>query len=72
VRGVEVIDRIVADQDREANLELLQELCDTMVNGSLCAMGGLTPFPVRSALKYFPSDFLRRSNAAGKVAGVKR
>lgn len=72
VRGVEVIDRIVADEDREANLELLQELCDTMVNGSLCAMGGLTPFPVRSALKYFPSDFLRGNTAARNVAGAKR
>jgi formate dehydrogenase iron-sulfur subunit len=36
---------------------LLSELCDTMVDGSLCAMGGLTPYPVRSALKYFPEDF---------------
>ena len=57
VRGVEVIDRIRNDQDREANLVLLSELCDTMVDGSLCAMGGLTPYPVRSALKYFPEDF---------------
>jgi formate dehydrogenase iron-sulfur subunit len=72
VRGVEVIDRILADDDREANLALLHELCDTMVNGSLCAMGGMTPFPVRSALKYFPSDFLRRRDAASKVAGAKR
>ena len=57
VRGVEVIDRIVADENREANLELLDELCDTMIDGSLCAMGGMTPFPVRSAVKYFPEDF---------------
>ncbi len=57
VRGTEVIDRIVANENRDANLELLGELCDTMVDGSLCAMGGLTPFPVRSALKYFPEDF---------------
>jgi formate dehydrogenase iron-sulfur subunit len=57
VRGVEVIDRIVADEDREENIRLLGELCDTMVDGSLCAMGGMTPFPVRSALKYFPEDF---------------
>lgn len=57
VRGVEVIDRIVANENRDANLELLAELCDTMVDGSLCAMGGLTPFPVRSAVKYFPKDF---------------
>ena len=57
VRGVEVIDRVVANENREANLELLGELCDTMVDGSLCAMGGMTPFPVRSAVKYFPEDF---------------
>jgi formate dehydrogenase iron-sulfur subunit len=57
VRGVEVIDRIVAGDERDANLQLLGDLCDTMVDGSLCAMGGLTPYPVRSALKYFPEDF---------------
>lgn len=57
VRGVEVIDKIVANDRREANLALLGELCDTMVDGSLCAMGGLTPYPVRSALKYFAEDF---------------
>jgi len=59
VRGVEVIDRIVANEDREDNLNLLNELCDTMIDGSLCAMGGMTPFPVRSAVKYFPEDFKR-------------
>lgn len=59
VRGVEVIDRILANEDREENLNLLSELCDTMVDGSLCAMGGMTPFPVRSAVKYFPEDFKR-------------
>ncbi len=57
VRGVEVIERIVANEDRDANISLLNDLCDTMVDGSLCAMGGMTPFPVRSALKYFPEDF---------------
>ncbi|NOX68517.1 MAG: NADH-quinone oxidoreductase subunit NuoF [Gammaproteobacteria bacterium] len=57
VRGVEVIDRIVANENREENLKLLHDLCTTMIDGSLCAMGGLTPLPVRSALKYFPEDF---------------
>ena len=57
VRGVEVIDRIIANEDREKNIHLLNELCDTMIDGSLCAMGGMTPFPVRSALKYFQEDF---------------
>lgn len=57
VRGVEVIDRIAAGQSREENVELLESLCDTMKYGSLCAMGGMTPFPVESALKHFPQDF---------------
>ncbi|MBT5388901.1 MAG: formate dehydrogenase [Porticoccaceae bacterium] len=57
VRGVEVIDRIVANEDRDNNLILLHDLCDTMEMGSLCAMGGMTPFPVRSALAHFSSDF---------------
>ena len=57
VRGTEVIDRILSDQDRALNLQLLDELCDTMEHGSLCAMGGLTPVPVRSALRHFPEDF---------------
>ena len=71
VRGVEVIDRIIAGENRAANLSLLQELCDTMVDGSLCAMGGMTPFPVQSALKHFPMDFeqsslVQRSTGASK------
>ena len=56
-RGVEVIARIRQGDNRDANVELLKSLCDTMLNGSLCAMGGMTPFPVLSALKYFPADF---------------
>jgi len=56
-RGIEVIDRIIAGKDREANTELLKDLCDTMLNGSLCGLGGMTPFPVTSALKHFPADF---------------
>jgi len=57
VRGVEVIDRIVAGIDREDNMSLLEDLCETMADASLCAMGGLTPSPVRSALEHFPEDF---------------
>ena len=56
-RGVEVIDRIVAGEEQDKNLELLEDLCEVMTDGSLCAMGGLTPLPVRSALKLFPADF---------------
>ncbi len=56
-RGVEVIDKIISNNNREENIELLNDLCETMIEGSLCAMGGLTPFPVKSALEYFPEDF---------------
>jgi len=49
-RGVELIDKIAAGIDREANLELLDDLCEVMADASLCAMGGFTPLPVRSAL----------------------
>ncbi len=56
-RGVEVIDKIVAGIDRDRNLELLTDLCQTMTDGSLCAMGGLTPMPVMSAVKHFAEDF---------------
>jgi formate dehydrogenase iron-sulfur subunit len=59
VRGVEVIDRIVAGEHVEQNLVLLNDLCEVMTDGSLCAMGGLTPMPVLSALEHFPDDFRR-------------
>ncbi len=57
VRGVEVIDKIRAGEDRDANLALLDDLCELMADGSLCAMGGLTPMPVRSAVEHFGEDF---------------
>ena len=57
VRGVETIDRITAGVDRDKNLILLDDLCDLMTDGSLCAMGGLTPLPVRSAVRHFGEDF---------------
>ena len=56
-RGVEVIDKIIQDRNRTANLHLLRDLCDVMLNGSLCGLGGLIPNPVLSALKHFPKDF---------------
>ncbi|MDZ4255506.1 MAG: NADH-quinone oxidoreductase subunit NuoF [Sulfuritalea sp.] len=56
-RGVEVIDRILTGRERAKNTALLHDLCDTMVSGSLCAMGGMTPYPVLSALNHFPEDF---------------
>jgi formate dehydrogenase iron-sulfur subunit len=56
-RGVEVVDRIIAGQAVEANLTLLRDLCETLKFGSLCALGGFTPYPVMSALTHFPEDF---------------
>jgi formate dehydrogenase iron-sulfur subunit len=65
-RGVELVDRIIAGRSdaarngaQESDLALLDELCDTMFNGSLCGLGGMTPFPVRSALRHFREDFAR-------------
>ncbi len=63
VRGVEVMDNIIAGKDTEKQIALLRDLCDTMLNGSMCAMGGMTPYPVLSALEHFPDDF--------GVAGVR-
>ena len=63
-RGVEVIDRIVAGTEIGKNLTVLDDLCETMIDGSLCALGGLTPFPVLSAVKHFPEDFDRSSPRA--------
>jgi len=56
-RGVETVDRIVRGEDREKNLVMLEDLCHTMKFGSLCALGGFTPYPVISALHHFPEDF---------------
>lgn len=56
-RGVEVIDKIVRQQNAEEHVVLLKDLCNTMTHGSLCAMGGMTPNPVLSALTLYPEDF---------------
>jgi formate dehydrogenase iron-sulfur subunit len=58
-RGMELIDRLRQTPERDRGLELLEELCDTMVHGSLCGLGGMAPYPVQSALKYFRSDFVK-------------
>jgi formate dehydrogenase iron-sulfur subunit len=57
IRGVEVIDRVIEGVERERNLVLLADLCETMLQGSLCGLGGMTPFPVQSILKHFAEDF---------------
>ncbi|MDS9876184.1 formate dehydrogenase iron-sulfur subunit [Pseudomonas protegens] len=59
-RGVEVIDRLLAAPDqgrRDEQALILKDLCDTLQYGSLCALGGMTSYPVASALKHFPADF---------------
>ncbi|GAB7550311.1 formate dehydrogenase beta subunit [Cupriavidus sp. 8B] len=56
-RGVEVIDKIIAGDQPVKHVKLVRDLCDTMLGGSLCAMGGMTPYPVLSALDEFPEDF---------------
>jgi formate dehydrogenase iron-sulfur subunit len=56
-RGVETIDKIRSGQAPAANLALIEELCETLKFGSLCALGGFTPYPVMSALTHFPEDF---------------
>jgi formate dehydrogenase iron-sulfur subunit len=56
-RGVETMDRIIRGEDRTGNLAALEDLCHTMKFGSLCALGGFTPYPVMSALTHFPEDF---------------
>jgi formate dehydrogenase iron-sulfur subunit len=58
VRGVETVEKIVAGVDRDGNIELLRDLCAVLTDGSLCALGGLTPMPVISALDNFGEDFL--------------
>ncbi len=67
-RGVEVIDRLVAGDDAARQETILRDLCETLTYGSLCALGGLTPLPVISALNHFPEDFVKpiaASSAAG-------
>jgi formate dehydrogenase iron-sulfur subunit len=56
-RGMEVLDRVAAGVEPESNLALVADLCNTMKFGSLCALGGFTPYPVMSALTHFPEDF---------------
>ncbi|HXQ45153.1 MAG TPA: NADH-quinone oxidoreductase subunit NuoF [Caulobacteraceae bacterium] len=66
VRGVEVMDRIIAGENVEANLTLIEDLCHTLKLGSLCALGGFTPYPVMSSLTHFPGDFRARMMPAAE------
>ena len=65
-RGTEVLDEIIKGHELNKNVPLLRDLCNTLLNGSLCALGGMTPYPVLSALNHFPEDFgvNDKSNAA--------
>jgi formate dehydrogenase iron-sulfur subunit len=72
-RGVETIDKIAAPGadagQREQQVHLLRDLCDTMMGGSLCALGGMAPYPVLSALNHFPQDFgIESSQSAAHAA----
>jgi len=67
-RGVEVMDKIIAGTDHAKNIALVRDLSDTLLNGSLCALGGMTPYPVLSAINHFPEDFgLKNSGLADKA-----
>ncbi|MCI0601276.1 MAG: NADH-quinone oxidoreductase subunit NuoF [Beijerinckiaceae bacterium] len=66
IRGVEVIDRVLAGEKPSENIALLEDLCNTMKFGSLCALGGFVPYPVMSALRYFREDFAPRVRAAAE------
>ncbi len=66
VRGEEVIERIMLGTNVESNITLLEDLCNTMKFGSLCALGGFVPYPVMSALRHYPEDFRPRTAAAAE------
>jgi len=67
VRGAETLARIRRGENVDANLALIEDLCTIMEDGSLCAMGGLTPMPVKSALKHFREDFLAAAGNPEKM-----
>ena len=62
-RGVETMQSIIDGRAVARNVTVLRDLCELMTDGSLCAMGGLTPMPVMSALNHFPEDFDRKAHA---------
>ncbi|HRL27925.1 MAG TPA: NADH-quinone oxidoreductase subunit NuoF [Alcaligenes sp.] len=68
-RGVETIQKIRRREDLDNHVELLRDLCDTLYSGSLCALGGMVPYPVLSALEHFPQDFgLAPKNEPSRLA----
>ncbi len=67
-RGRETMDKVIAGVDRDRNLAVIEDLCNTMKFGSLCALGGFTPYPVMSALTHFPEDFGRPAQRLAEAA----
>jgi formate dehydrogenase iron-sulfur subunit len=67
-RGRETMDKVMAGDNREQNLAVIEDLCNTMKFGSLCALGGFTPYPVMSALTHFPEDFGRPARKLAEAA----
>jgi formate dehydrogenase iron-sulfur subunit len=67
VRGAETVGEIIAGRNVAGNLALVEDLCEVLTDASLCAMGGLTPMPVRSAIRLFREDFTDREEA-GQVS----
>lgn len=65
-RGKETVDKVLRGENVAANIALVEDLCEVMRDGSLCAMGGLTPMPVLSALRLFPEDFDRAPRLAAE------
>jgi formate dehydrogenase iron-sulfur subunit len=63
-RGAETVDKIMRGEKVVQNIDLVKDLCETLRDGSLCALGGLTPMPVMSALEHFPEDFDRKPSRA--------
>ena len=68
MRGVETVDKIVAGDERPKNVALLRDLCEVLTDGSLCALGGLTPLPVLSALEHFGGGL--RPGAVTRRGGI--
>ena len=66
VRGRETLDKVIAGENAPSNLALVADLCETMKFGSLCALGGFTPYPVMSAITHFPEDFAPRTAEAAE------
>jgi len=63
-RGRETIEKVMRGEKVVQNLDLVKELCETMRDGSLCALGGLIPLPVTSAIEHFPEDFDKKPRIA--------